>query len=126
MNIDEDKTLLDISDHSLVCTWFKMSHTQQIKSRKPKYKNISWIKKDEESYEQFREAFRKLIGKKCSFNRYMEKLKRTLNTTLLKRKRIRIDKKVKNIILAAKWVDKELIDNLKIRSRLNRNRKFAK
>ena len=56
----------------------------------------------------------------------MEKLKKTLNTTLLKRKRIRIDGRGKKVILAAKWVDKELTDNLKIRSRLNRNWRFAK
>ena len=56
----------------------------------------------------------------------MEKLKRTLNTTLLKGKRIRIDRKGKKIILAAKCVDKEMVDNLKIRSRLNRNWRFAK
>ena len=30
MNIDEDKTLLDISDHSLVWAWFKMNQTQQL------------------------------------------------------------------------------------------------
>ena len=86
MNINEDKTLLDISDHCLVRAWFKIGHTQQIKCRKPTYKNINWIKKDEESYEEFKIAFRKLIGKKCSFNKYMNKLKRTLNTILLKRK----------------------------------------
>ena len=56
----------------------------------------------------------------------MEKLKKTLNTTLLKRKRIRIDRKGKKILLAAKWVDTEMVDNLKVRSRLNRNWRFAK
>ena len=45
MNINEDKTLLDISDHCLVRAWFKIGHTQQIKCRKPTYKNINWIKK---------------------------------------------------------------------------------
>ena len=37
-----------------------------------------------------------------------------------------MDKRGKKIILAAKWVDNELIDNLKIRSRLNRNWRYAK
>ena len=70
-------------------------------------------KKDEESYEKFKLVFKKLIGKHCSFNKYMGKLKRTLNTVLLKRKRIKLYNKGKKIILAAKWVDNELVDNLK-------------
>ena len=64
MNINEDKTLLDISDHCLVRAWFKIGHTQQVKCRKPTYKNLNWIKKDEESYEKLKIVFRKLIGKK--------------------------------------------------------------
>ena len=56
----------------------------------------------------------------------MGKLNKTLKSTLLKKKRIRADKKGKKIILAAKWVDREFIDNLKIRSRLNRNWRHAK
>ena len=56
----------------------------------------------------------------------MNKLNRTLRTVLLKKKRIKVDKKGKKIILAAQWVDKELIDNLKIRSRLNRNWRHIK
>ena len=44
----------------------------------------------------------------------------------MKKKRIKVDKKGKKIILAAKWVDGELIDNLKIRLRLNRNWRYAK
>ena len=78
-------------------------------------------KQDEESNEKFKINFKKLIGKKINFNKYMNKLNRTLNTVLLKKKRIKLDKKGKKIIIAAKWVDNELVNNLKIRSRLNRN-----
>ena len=95
MHIDEDKTLLDISDHCLVRTWFKISPIQRIKSKKPIYKNLRWIKKDEESYEKFKISFKKLIGKKINFNKYMNKLNKTLNTVLLKKKRIKVDKKGK-------------------------------
>ena len=72
------------------------------------------------------QLLKKLIGKKCSFNKYMNKLKRTLSLKLHKKKRIKLDKKGKKIILAAKWMDKELVGNLKTKSRLNRNWRYAK
>ena len=64
MHIDEEKMLLDISDHCLVRAWFKISPIQRLKKEKPTYKNLSWIKRDEESYERFKISFKKLIGKK--------------------------------------------------------------
>ena len=63
MRIDEEKALTNLSDHCLVRAWFKIGQIQNIKCRKPIYKNISCIKRDEESYEEFRIAFKKLIGK---------------------------------------------------------------
>ena len=58
MNIDEEKALITISDHCLVRAWFKLGQIQNIKCRKTIYKNISCIKRDEESYEEFRKAFK--------------------------------------------------------------------
>ena len=95
MHIDEEKVLLDISDHNLVRAWFKISPVHRIKNKKEIYKNLSWIKKDEESYEKFKEDFKEKIGKKCNFNKYMNKLKTTLKAVLLKRKRIKVEKKGK-------------------------------
>ena len=63
MHIDEEKMFLDISDHCLARAWFKISPTQKLKE-KPIYKNLSWVKKDEESYENFKNSFKKQIGKK--------------------------------------------------------------
>ena len=51
----------------------------------------------------------------------MRKMKRTLNSVLLKRKRVRVGRDGKKKILAAEWVDDELIRNIKLRSRLSRN-----
>ena len=50
----------------------------------------------------------------------------TLKIVLLKKKRIKVKKKGNKILMAAKWVDNELIDNLKLRSVLNRNWRQAK
>ena len=97
------KTLLDISDHCLVRAWFKVGTLQRTNWVKPKYKNINWIKNDEESYEVFKNAFKKLIGKDSSFNKYMRKMKRTVNSVLLRRKRIKLGSKGKKAILAAEW-----------------------
>ena len=104
---------IDISNHNLVRAWFKISPIHKLKNKKETYKNLSWIKKDEESFEKFKNHFRKLIGKKDSFNKYMKKSNTTLKSILFKRKRIKVEKKGNKILLAAKWVDKELIENLK-------------
>ena len=61
IHIDEEKMLLDISDHCLARAWFKISPIQKLK-KKPINKNLSWVKKDEESYEIFKISFKKLIG----------------------------------------------------------------
>ena len=81
---------------------------------------------DEESLEQCRETLRKHIGKNTSFNKFMKKLKISVNLTLKKRKKIRVGKKGNKVIRAAEWVDQELIDNIRLRIRLNRNLRFAR
>ena len=60
------------------------------------------------------------IGNKTSVRRCMYKLKSTLNTTLRKRKRIKIGGKGSNKLLAAEWVDEELIKNIKLRTNYNK------
>ena len=56
----------------------------------------------------------------------MSKLNDAVKIVLLKKKRIRVKKKGNKILLAAKWVDNELIDNLKLKSILNRKWRKAK
>ena len=56
----------------------------------------------------------------------MSKLNDTVKTVLLKKKRIRVKKKGNKILLAAKWVDNELIDSLKLNSIINRKWRKAK
>ena len=65
--------------------------------------------------------FKPKIGKNTSFKKFMEKMKSTLNITLKKKKRLKLGRRGKNIMLAAEWVDQELIDNIKTRSRLSRD-----
>merc|ERR1711942_482588 len=89
MHIYEDRSLVDIkTDHCLVRAWFKIGPTSKTTWKKRKWKKVTIIKKDEESLSTFRETFKKQIGKKTSFNKYMEKMKTVLKFTLKKEKRI--------------------------------------
>ena len=87
MHINEDRTLLNISDHCLVRAWFKIGPNSKTNWKKPKVKTITWVRKDEESYEIFRETFRKHIGRNTSFNNFMKKMKMTLDIVLKKVKK---------------------------------------
>jgi len=64
-------------------------------------KEIKWIKKDEESFKRYVEAFTPKIGKSTSFRGFMEKIKSTLSIVLKKKKRIKIGKRGKHTMLAA-------------------------
>ena len=60
------------------------------------------------------------LGKKTGFRNFLEKMKRTFNSTLRKRKRIKLTRKGNTTLVAAEWVDQELIDSIKLRSRWSR------
>ena len=75
---------------------------------------------------QCRGTLRKHIGKNTSFNIFMKKLKISVNQTLRKRKKIRVGKKGSKLIRAAEQVDQELMDNIKLRMKLNRNQRYSR
>merc|ERR1711874_457615 len=121
MLIDEDKTMLDISDHNLVRVWFKIGPNYNKPSwKKPTKKCITWISRDEGRLNLCASSFRKKIGKKHSFKKFMSKLKTSIDETMKRRKIVKLGGKGKLKLISAPWVDKELIDNIKLRSKLNR------
>ena len=127
MHIDEDKIALNISDHCLVRAWFKLgTNKRKIDWKRTRTKEIQWIKKDEESLKEFEEAFIPKIGKSTTFKGCMEKIKSTLNSTLKKKKRIKVGKRWKQTILAVEWVDSELLDNISLRNKLSREWRVAR
>merc|ERR1711874_660476 len=79
-------------------------------------KIIKWIGKDEKSLKKFESVFLPQVGTWASFKKCMDKMKTTLNSTMRKRKKIKVGGKGKNIMLAAEWVDDELIKNIKLRT----------
>ena len=66
------------------------------------------------------------IGKKTNFNKLMKKLKDSQNKVLKKRKRIKIGSRENKRVAAAEWVDVELTDNIKERSKLSRKWRIAR
>ena len=56
----------------------------------------------------------------------MDKMKNTLNSTLKRRKKIKLGNKNNSKILAAVWVDEELIRNIKLRSHFSRKWRYAR
>ena len=81
---------------------------------------------DEESLKKFEEVFIPKIRKSTMFKGCMGKIKTTLNTTLKKKKKIKVGKRGRQTILAAEWVDSELLDNISIRSKLSREWRIAR
>merc|ERR1711913_63681 len=66
------------------------------------------------------------IGKKHSFDKCMKKLKSSIDQNLRRRKVIKLAGKGKVKLISAPWVDTELIDNIKIRSYLNKEWRDAR
>ena len=127
MHIDEDRTMLSISDHSLVRVWFRLGTDNDTTNwNKNKFKIITWISREEDRMKVFESAFTPKIGKKISFRKCMKKLKNTLNSTMKKRKKIKLGNKNSNKLLAAEWVDDELIGNIKLRLQYSREWRYAR
>jgi len=127
MYIDEEKAMLNISDHNLVRVWFQLGNNNSRPNWKKKtLKDITWISRDEDRLTQCAISFKSKIGKKISFKKCMEKIKTSVNSTMKKRKKIRPGGKREIKLLAAEWVDRELLDNVKLRSKLNREWRYAR
>ena len=56
----------------------------------------------------------------------MKKVKTTQDIVLKKKKRIKVGKRGKQKVIAAEWVDIELIDNINLRSKLSRKWRLAR
>ena len=126
MFIDEEKELLNISDHCLVRAWFKVGPQPKTNWKKPEFKEIEWIKKGVDSLKEFEKDLLPKLGKKTSFDGLMRKIKTSQNKVLKKKKRIRIGRRENKKVTAAEWVDIELIENIKLRSKLSRRWRISR
>merc|ERR1711874_607286 len=116
MHIDEEKTMLNISDHNVVRVWFRIGNDNRPNWKKHTKKHITWISRDEDRLNLCANAFKSKIGKKISFKKCMSKLKTSIDSTMKRRKMIKLGGKRKMKLLSAEWVDKELIEIIKLRS----------
>merc|ERR1712215_379261 len=105
--------------------WFKLKHdSYKVKKRKPK-KKLTWISRKMECLQMCLESFKGKIGRKHSFKKCINKLKTSVMHTM--KKSIKKKPGTKNQPLrAAPWVDKELTDNIELRSKYSRNWRCAR
>ena len=126
MWIDEDKTMLNISDHNLVRAWFKIrSENYKIPKKKP-VRKITWISRKPDRIQMCVENFKTKIGKKHSFRKCMDKLRLSVNHTMKRSLKKKPGGKKHSTMRAAPWVDKELLDNIGLRSRYSREWRYAR
>ena len=127
MYVDEDRTMLSISDHSLVRVWFRFgTNSDKPDWKGKKSKIITWISREEDRMEIFESSFQTKIGKKIYFKKCMNKMKNTLNSTMRRSKRIKLRSNKNVKLLAAEWVDDELIGNIKLRSQYSKDWRHAR
>merc|ERR1711874_124890 len=127
MYINEDRNMLNISDHNLVRTWFKINpeHSRP-KWKKTTKKCIKWISRDEDRLVRCAESFKKKIVKKYSFRRCMNKLKSSIDENLRRRETVKLAGKGQIKLISAPWVDSALIENIKLRTKLNKDWRMAR
>lgn len=87
---------------------------------KTTYETIEWYKRDQDSLRKMEEKLESMLGQRSSFNNTMENIKIAQDRTLKKMKRIRVGRRGDEKVQAAEWVDEELRDNIRKRSRLSR------
>merc|ERR1711874_210343 len=127
MYINEDRNMLNISDHNLVRTWFRINpEHNRPKWKKTTKKCIKWISRDKDKLIRCAESFKKKIGKKYSFRRCMNKMKSSIDENLRRRKMVKLAGKSQVKLISAPWVDTELIENIKLRTFLNKEWRKAR
>ena len=89
-------------------------------------KCINWISRDEDRLIRCAESFKKKIGKKHSFRRCMNKMKSSIDENLRRRKMVKLAGKSQVKLISAPWVDTELIENIKLRTYLNKEWRKAR
>ena len=126
MWVDEEKTMLNISDHNLVRAWFQIGSEHLPKLKKKPVKEITWISREPERIELCVKNFKTKIGKKHSFKKCMNKIKSSIECTMRRKLKKRPGGKKQVTIKAAPWVDTELIENIKLRSQFSREWRYAR
>ena len=97
----------------------------QKKSRKKPKKKMIWISRKAERLQMCLENFKARLGKKHNFKNCINKLKMSVEHTMKRSFKKKPGGK-EQTLKAAPWVDKELIDNIEIRSKYSRKWRYAR
>ena len=126
MWIDEEKALLNVSDHNLVRAWFRIGNDNFRKPTKKSVREITWISREQDRLDLCVGNFKEKIGKKISFRGCMSKIRSSVEYAMRRRAKRRPGGKKKLTLKAAPWVDEDLIRNIKLRSALSREWRYAR
>merc|ERR1712082_33627 len=126
MWVDEDKTMLNISDHNLVRAWFNIGGDNTPKQHKKLVKEITWISREPGRIKLCAENFKTKIGKRCSFKKCIGKVRSSMEYAMRRKLKKKKGKNKKYIMKAATWVDEELLRNINHRSKLSREWRYAR
>merc|ERR1712179_400770 len=120
MVIDEDRTMLNISDHNLVRAWFQLGNDNYMVPKKKPVRTVTWISREQDRIDLCVSDFKTKIGKKMSFKGCMGKIKTSVEHAMRRKMKRKPGGKKKLTLKAAPWVDGELISNIKLRSKYSR------
>ena len=126
MVIDEDKAMLNISDHNLVRAWFQIGNENYNIPKKKPVKTVTWISREQDRIDLCVSDFKTKIGKKMSFKGCMGKIKTSVEHAMRRKMKRKPGGKKKLTLKAAPWVDGELISNIKLRSKYSREWRHAR
>lgn len=115
MRIDENAEELNISDHNLIRSWYKVGRENGISWRKAKYEERTWYAKDEKSLKKMEVELEQTIRGPTSFNGLMDKIEIAQNRTLKKTRKIKIGNKGKKPVLSAEWMDAPAVVYIRLR-----------
>merc|ERR1711874_626340 len=87
---------------------------------------ITSISRDEDRLVKVCRIFKRKIGKKIYFRKCMSKLKSSIDENLRRRKKVKLAGKDQMRMISAPWVDEELIENIKLRTFLNKEWRMAR
>ena len=106
MTIDENGEEINISDHNLVRTWFKIGREKPENWKKPKIEYREWYTLEPGALEKMEKEVEKRINSPMSFKSMMAILIISQEKHLKRSKRVPIGKKGGEEILSAPWMDK--------------------
>ena len=118
--------MLNISDHNLVRAWFQIGGENLPITKKKEVKIITWISREQDRINLCLEDFKSRIGKKHSFRGCMNKLKISLEHTMRRTLTLKKGGGKPLSMVSAPWVDTELLENIKLRSQLSREWRYAR